>query len=394
MQSNRESEEIKNSEDKNIKKLREEFDKRQSQNGNHPKTSHGYKNSTNRNVYNINSKSCKKSPSRYTKALSANKYNQKVYKNSNKLNDKTSYDFCKKHPGYLYYKEIMSNIKNNKLNKIRTLTGKVINRRMKLEPAPKNIKNSNINNFFKNQQFPKIHNNHNNKINGRHKLYNYNYNYNHNNNQFDKNNPYSYFWANKILNHSDFKIGVKGMAYGVPQLGSFNKNGDFLLKVLNKTKEKDKNLENYTKNSFKSYHNGTNKNYYNNFVGITNQKNSKKESIIKGIFDENKSGNEKDNEKCFKIKNDENKNEMKKIFNEKIFENNKAKFLEDNNNKDNKNNKKDDNDNENEFEDESLDEELQKQFYKNQKNFFKARKDIMEEPEYLEDDNDNNNQKI
>ena len=377
MQSNRESEEIKNSEDKNIKKLREEFDKGQSQNGNHPKTSHGYKNTTNHNVYNnINSKSCKKSPSRYTKALSANKYNQKIYKNINRLNDKISYDFCKKHPGYLYYKEIMANMKNNKLNKIRTLTGKVINRRMKLEPAPKNIKNSNINNFFKNQQFPKILNSNNNKINGKHKFYNYNHN-NINNNKIDKNNPYSYFWANKILNHSDFKIGVKGMAYGVPQLGSFNKKEDFLLKVFNKTKEKDKNLENSTKNAFKSYNNGTNKNYYNNFVGITNQKNIKKERITKGIFDENKNNN--NNEKCFKIKNDDNQKEIKNIFNEKDNENNKEKNIEDNNK-----------DNENEFDDESLDEEQQKQFYKNQKNFFKARKDIMEEPEYLEDDNDNN----
>ena len=379
MQSNRESEEIKNSEDKNIKKLREEFDKRQSQNGNHPKTSHGYKNSTNRNAYSINSKSCKKSPSRYTKALSANKFNQKLYKNTNGLNDKISYDFCKKHPGYLYYKEIMSNIKNNKLNKIRTLTGKIINRKMKLDPAPKNIKNSNINKFFKNQQFPKIHNSNNNKINGKNKFYNHNIN----NNQIDKNNPYSYFWANKILNHSDFKIGVKGMAYGVPQLGSFNKNEDFLLKVLNKTKEKDKNSENSTKNSFKIYHNGNNKNFYNNFVGITNQKNSKKERKIKGIFDENKNNNEK----CIKIKNDENKYEMKNIFNDNNDDNNRPQNIEDNNSKDKKDNKEN---NENEFEDESLDEEQQKQFYKNQKNFFKARKDIMEEPEYLEDDNDNN----
>ena len=379
MQSNRESEEIKNSEDKNIKKLREEFDKRQSQNGNHPKTSHGYKNSISHNVYNINSKSCKKSPSRYTKALSANKYNQKIYKNTNRLNDKISYDFCKKHPGYLYYKEIMSNLKNNRLNKIRTLTGKVLNRKMKLEPAPKNIKKSNINKFFKNQLFPKIHNSNNNKINGKHKLYNNNIN----NNQIDKNNPYSYFWANKILNHSEFKIGVKGMAYGVPQLGSYNKNEDFLSKVLNKTKEKDNNLENSTKNSFKSYRNGTNKNYYNNFIGITNQKNSQKERITKGMFDENRNNNEK----CFKVKNDENKNEMKNIVNENNNTNNKENIFEENNNKDKKANKKEDN--ENEFEEESFDEEQQKQFYKNQKNFFKARKDIMEEPEYLEDDNDN-----
>ena len=40
---------------------------------------------------------------------------------------------------------------------------------------------------------------------------------------------------------------------------------------------------------------------------------------------------------------------------------------------------------------EELDEEQQMQFYKNQKNFFKARKDIQEEPEDLEEDKDEDN---
>ena len=34
--------------------------------------------------------------------------------------------------------------------------------------------------------------------------------------------------------------------------------------------------------------------------------------------------------------------------------------------------------------------ENEKPFYTNQKNFFKFRKDIMEEPEYLEQDDENN----
>ena len=384
MKSDRESEEIKNSEDKNIKKLREEFESRQSHNENHPKTSHGYKNSLSHNSYTTNSKSCKKSPSRCKKALSANKYNPKIYKNSNKLNDKISYDFCKKHPGYLYYKEILSSLNNNKLNKIRTLTGKVINRKMKLEPVPKNMKKSNNNKFNKNQKFPKINPSYgyNSKYNGKQKYYN--------NNQNEKYNPYSYFWANKILNQSDFKIGIKGIAYGVPQLGSVKKKEDFLLKPFNKT-------DNINKNSFKKSNlsNG-NKFYYNNFVGISSQKNTKKEKITKGIFDENKNNNT--NEKCYKIKNDENNENdvvnIKENLNENNSENNKGKILEGNNDNDN-NDKKEDNNNkkedkENEFEEESFDEEQQKQFYQNQKNFFKARKDIMEEPEYLEEDNDIN----
>ena len=384
MQSDRESEEIKNCEDKNLKKLREEFEKKKSLNENHPKTSHGYKDSFSHNSYSSHSKSCKKSPLRYNKALSANKYNQKIYKNPNKLNDKISYDFCKKHPGYLYYKEIFASMKNNKLNKIRTLTGKVINRKMKLEPAPKNIKKSNNIKFNKNQKFPKINSG-----------YGYNYKFNgkqtyYNNKQIDKNNPYSFFWANKILNQTDFKIGIKGMAYGVPQLGSINKKEEFYLKAFNKA-------DNSNKNSFKNKNvsNG-NKFYYNNFVGIANQKNVKKEKIAKGVFDENKNNAKNNNDKCYKIKNsDNNENDVVNIKEndfENNSENNKGKILEDKNNndkeEDNNNNKKEKH--ENEFEEESFDEEQQKQFYQNQKNFFKARKDIMEEPEYLEEDNDIN----
>lgn len=387
MQSDRESEEIKNCEDKNLKKLREEFEKKKSLNENHPKTSHGYKDSFSHNSYSSHSKSCKKSPLRYNKALSANKYNQKIYKNPNKLNDKISYDFCKKHPGYLYYKEIFASMKNNKLNKIRTLTGKVINRKMKLEPAPKNIKKSNNNKFNKNQKFPKINSG-----------YGYNYKFNgkqtyYNNKQIDKNNPYSFFWANKILNQTDFKIGIKGMAYGVPQLGSINKKEEFYLKAFNKA-------DNSNKNSFKNKNvsNG-NKFYYNNFVGIANQKNVKKEKIAKGVFDENKNNAKNNNDKCYKIKNsDNNENDVVNIKEndfENNSENNKGKILEDKNNNDNNDKEEDNNNNkkeehENEFEEESFDEEQQKQFYQNQKNFFKARKDIMEEPEYLEEDNDIN----
>ena len=40
--------------------------------------------------------------------------------------------------------------------------------------------------------------------------------------------------------------------------------------------------------------------------------------------------------------------------------------------------------------DENFDEEQEKIFYKNQKNFYKIRKDIIEEPEYLEEDNEKN----
>ena len=385
MLSVRENEEIKNSEDKNIKKLREEFNKKQSNNENHPKTSHGNKHPINNyNNFYSSGNSSKKTPSRYSKALSANKYNQKININKNnniKLNAKITYDFCKKHPGFLYYKEIISSQKNNK-NKKRTLTGKVINRKIKLDPVQKYIPSNRIvsNKMKKNEKFPKINTNYNNnKMNGKQTYYNHNYNYN--NIKNDKNNPYSIFWANKILNQSDLKIEIKGKSYGVPKLVTATKNDDFLFKVFNRQKDAENKLENSTKNSYKSVNNmmnGNNKHFYNNFVGITNQK---KEKNTKKVFDDNKGL--KNNEKCYKIKNEDNndnKQEMKNLFSDEI--NDKK---EENNNKN-----KDDNNNdvENDYDNESLDEEQQKQFYKNQKNFFKARKDIMEEPEYLEEDND------
>ncbi len=359
-----EIEEIKNNEDKNLQKLREEFDKKQSPNENHPKTSYGHKHPKNKNK-NIISLSCKKSPSRYNKALSANRINKKINGN----NDKISYNFYKKNPGYLYYKEIMTNIKSSKK---RTLTGKTIKNKMKLKSNNKNLNNNN-NKFKKNQKFPKINNytyNNKKKIN---EINNYN-SYNIFTN--DKNNPYSFFWANKILNQSDFRIDIKGMAYGVPRLGSVNKKEDYFLKVYNKVKEKE-NLEKSTKNSFRNYNNNNvYKHYYNNFVGIVNQKHYQKEKITKEIFDVN-------------IKKDiTDKKEMKININK---QNNDDKILVKNNNEKKDNNKNENNkndDNDNEFEEESFDEEQQKQFYKNQKNFFKARKDIIEEPEYLEEDND------
>ena len=387
MLSVRENEEIKNSEDKNIKKLREEFNKKNSNNENHPKTSHGNKHSINHyNNFYSNGNSCKKTPSRYSKALSANKYNQKINLNKNnniKINGKITYDFCKKHPGFLYYKEIIASQRNNK-NKKRTLTGKVINRKMKLDPVQKFVPSNRIvsNKMKKSEKFPKINSTYNNnhQINGKQTYYNHNYNYN--NIKNDKNNPYSIFWANKILNQSDLKIEIKGNSYGVPKLVTTNKNDDFLFKVFNRQKDTENTLETSTKNSYKSVNNmmnGNNKHFYNNFVGITNQK---KEKITKNKFDENK--NNKKNEKCYKIKSEDNNNgkEMKNLFSDDI---NDKKIDNNNNNKGDNNH----DDIENDYDNESLDEEQQKQFYKNQKNFFKARKDIIEEPEYLEEDNDN-----
>ena len=326
MISNSKKEEIKNEEDKNIQKLREEFNKRQSKNEHHPRTSHGYKRSPDSYNININQKN---KYSRYNKAMSANRFKQKVKNNSN-LNNKIIYDFCKKHPGYLYYKEVMLNNKNKK----RSLTGK--------NKLPK-IKNKDFNDY--------------NEIVGKKTNYNHNH-YNYNNNTNDKSNPYSFFWANRILNRNNFRIDIKGMTYGVPRLGSTNRKDEALLKIFS--------------NNFPK---GNKNKKYNNFMNTSNRKNIKKENLS----NENKNIKNNSN-KCYKINSNENtlENKMKNINNV-----NEADKKTEKNSKNNE-------DNENEVDNESFDEEQQKQFYTNQRNFFKARKDIKEEPEYLEEDNEIN----
>jgi hypothetical protein len=307
--------------DQNIQKLREEFNKKSYYSENHPKTSHEYKRSM------VN-----KRITRTNKALSANKIK---WNNLNKLSDKEMLEFYRKHPGYLYYKEIMSNMKiktfNNPLKK-RAYTGKdFINKKIRMEHNNNfgykkfgnsiynynhgNKYNNNYNSINRNEKFPKISKtnyfnnqgkqqkwktnyvknyNYNFNYNNYNYSHNHNYNYNINNiniNIKDKKNPYSLSWVNKILNQNDYKLEIK------PKNNNNNKN----------------------------------KVQINNFVKNKENKNDKKEEIV---------NNKDDNEK-----------------------------------------------------EEELDEEQQMQFYKNQKNFFKARKDIQEEPEDLEEDKDENNNK-
>ena len=113
----------------NLNKLRDEFNKKRFNNQNHPKTSHIHKNSIAHSSLNFNIS--KKYP-RTNKALSAYSFNQKVG-NVYKLNDKQYLDFYKKHPGYLYYKEIIASMKSKQLNinKKRAFTGKNLNKKIK-----------------------------------------------------------------------------------------------------------------------------------------------------------------------------------------------------------------------------------------------------------------------
>ena len=309
----------KTSKEPSLQKLREEFNKKCFNNGMHPKTSHKYKRSIDHSSYNLD---MSKKYNSAIKALSANKLNLKsgsIYK----FDDKEFLDFYRKHPGYLYYKEVLLNMKSKqfRFNKQRTFTGKDMMNKMKFgntnytfdkakstNKFPKIIK---INKKTKTHHIRKyIYNfNYNNYVNNQNNNYNIN-NMNININIKGKSNPYSLYWVNKILGQNSFKLGIKKKSNGMSKIISLNKN------------------ENITNKMFKN-----NKLLVNNFV------NKEKEKEI----------------------NKEKKDEIP--------------------------NKNTDNDND------DLDEEQQMQFYKNQKNFFKARKDIKEEPEDLEEDIDEDKDK-
>ena len=293
--------------DQDIQKLREEFNKRNFNSENHPKTSHEYKRVLNN-----------KKISRTNKTLSANKFK---WGNINKLSDKEILEFSRKHPGYLYYKEILANMKIKSFinqQKKRAFTG---NKKINTNYNIKKLSNTNYNHGNKysnnytnrNDNFPKINKtnynsgtkqqkwknnilkNFNYNFNYNNYNYNHNHNYNYNINNIninikDKKNPYSLSWVNKILNQNDYKLEIKPKNF------------------IKKEKEKNK-------------------------INIKN--NSEKKEKIK--------------------ENKDNKEKKEEIINDKEDE---------------------------------LDEEQQLQFYKNQKNFFKARKDIKEEPEDLEEDKD------
>ena len=310
-----------------IQKLREEFNKKSFNSEHHPKTSHKY-NKMGHSSFDFNPGN--KKLNRTNKALSASKYNNQKFANIYKYNNKEFFDFYRQHPGYLYYKEIISNMKSRQflVNKKRTFTGKEINSKIKLGKTTYNNNRNSIK-----DKFPKIEQNkkkkknnyvknylYNVKYNNYNHIHNYNYNINNINiNIKDKNNPYSISWVNKILKQNDYKLEIKeNKSNGVPKLIPLNKKDDFIHKIYN-----------------------NNKLYINNYIN---------------------------DEKTKKEKEKEKKKEKEK-------ENIEDKEKENNN------------------DNVDLDEEQQMQFYKNQKNFFKARKDIKEEPEDFEEDKEEDKEK-
>ena len=304
----------KTSKEPTLQKLREEFNKKSFNSENHPKTSYKYKRSKDKSSYNLD---ISKRYNSGMKALSAYKFNLKSGSAYN-VDDKEFLDFYRKHPGYLYYKEVISNMKSKqfKFNKQRTFTGKDGFSKIKLGNTNYTIdKNKNTNKLpkilkankkSKNNHIRKyIYNfNYNNYINNQNNNYNIN-NMNININIKGKSNPYSLYWVNKLLSQNSFKIGIKKKPNGGTKLISLSKTDN----------------SNYNNKVYKN-----NKLLVNNFIDKEKEINKEKK--------------------------------------------------EDNNNKNT------------DFDNDDLDEEQQMQFYKNQKNFFKARKDIKEEPEDLEEDKD------
>ena len=249
--------------DQNIQKLREEFNKKSYYSENHPKTSHEYKRSM------VN-----KRITRTNKALSANKIK---WNNLNKLSDKEMLEFYRKHPGYLYYKEIMSNMKiktfNNPLKK-RAYTGKdFINKKIRMEHNNNfgykkfgnsiynynhgNKYNNNYNSINRNEKFPKISKT--NYFNNQGKqqkwktnyVKNYNYNFNYNNaskiNKMKKiqqgPNPVNTYIIN-TLNVSEKDFINSGLNNANPEKVYDNSRKDLQNEInkLIKEKEENKNL--------------------------------------------------------------------------------------------------------------------------------------------------------
>lgn len=273
-----------------------------------------------------------------------------------KSNNFTKYIISKNHPGYLYYREILNSRFNKKI--LETI----------INPKSKSMLNYN-------NKFPKIYDNKKKLKNGTKIYFNKN----------DKNNHYNPFWANKLLNNNDYKAQAKGSSYRFLQSKNTKKSESNLKYI---TREKENHNNNFVKqNQNLIYNNNSNsKNmFYNNFIS---KKNDNK------IYNENKlveNSNKANNNNLIKkdnniINNDKLENGIKDNINnfevKKVQNKREKEEVIDNGNEDNNE--------ENNEDDEKFDEEQEKLFYKNQKNFFKARKDIIEEPEYLEEDNENN----
>lgn len=128
--------------------------------------------------------------------------------NSNLYNSNINKNFIitnKYSPGYIYYKEYKTILKKLKLNQNKTKSAKVLEFQKKgINEPKKRYKSENARNINKNYNLNRYNN-----------IY---YSRCHNIN--DKYNPYSIYWANKLLNKHNAYIGIN-FSSSVPLLKSF-----------------------------------------------------------------------------------------------------------------------------------------------------------------------------
>ena len=308
-----------------IQKLREEFDRNNIRSRIHPRTSYG-KRDLSKNFINKNGNNYninkEKKSEDFKKCIKILSWKNKSYK-----------DFINKHrnisrnnPGYLYYKENL--IMNQTLqNKKRATSNKNIFHKINLNQKTKKKKNRNFNNTF-NKSMKSLKN------------------------SINLNNPYMPFWINnnyinkKILKHAE----------QLQHKDQINNKNNLIYKTINR------------------YRNNKNKN---NLNPIKNRTLDSFDKIKRKKLIYDKSLLQK-TKKIQKMKNSKSVSNLININLMDLYHNKKKKLqsINDYNGKELQKNQDDD----------IINKEQEKIFYQIQKNFYLTSKEIIEEPEYLEED--------
>lgn len=305
---------------KDLKLLREEFEKRNIGNRMHPKTSYGKRNiskyfsNNNKNDIEEKNKKLDFELDKYVKIISLKnqQHNNFVYKNRN---------ITRNNPGYLYFKEIL-NMSKTVQNKRRISAEKIISPKYTFNEKQIGQKQKSYSNIFYKNTGP---------------LKNY----------INLNNPYMPFWITKIIIHRNRNRNRNIIRNGRttfiernnPKYDLFSKTTNAFHPMKNRTLElRDKirrnNLNNDYPIIFKKMKKLQKKKYSQNSVDSLKN--------IMSIKKINLNHNQKEKEKKEMFKDDD---------------------------------------------DIKISPVQEKQFYQIQKNFFQTRKEIIEEPEYLEEDN-------
>ena len=303
-------EDQKDIEDKEIKRLKEEFDERKIKTKSHPKTSYGKRNISNyfSNYYinsKINGRKCN-DLNKYIKIISCRNNAYDNFLNNNR-------NISRNNPGYLYYKEILNMNKTMQNKRGISLDKNIFTKQRRLSAKFQSKRHRSYTNIFnKNAKSIKDY--------------------------MNINNPYMPFWLTKILSN---KKNTKTNQVGhIPFIKRINHKNKLFTKTRNYLyPKKNRTLDFCDKLSIKSY-------FHDNI------KIPKKIKLIpnRNFYPRN-----------FSLNNLLNMNQ----FYTNYYKQENYKF-----------------------EDYiPISEEKERKFYQIQNNFFQTRKEIIEEPEYLEEDN-------